>query len=146
MPTRKKVMIQLEHINLVVSDIPAMLKFYQAVFPHWYIRDEGKGEWFGKPRSWLHFGDDYPYIAMSDQGEGDTRHLEGHQVGLAHFAYVTNNLDALINRLLDANFDIAKNGAQDTYRKNIYFIDPAGFEVEFVEYLSDDPKQRNLSD
>jgi len=138
-------MIQLEHINLVVSDIPAMLRFYQAVFPHWKVRDEGSGEWFGKARNWLHFGDDYQYIAMSDHGEGENRRIEGHQVGLAHFAYVTNNLDALINRLLEADFEIAKDGAQDTYRKNIYFIDPAGFEVEFVEYLSDDPKQRNLS-
>lgn len=138
-------MIQLEHINLVVSDIPSMLTFYQAVFPHWHIRDEGTGDWYGKPRNWLHFGDDYQYIAMSDHGEGDNRELEGHQVGLAHFAYVTNNLDALINRLENAGFEIAKNGGNDVFRKNIYFIDPAGFEVEFVEYLSDDPKQRNLS-
>ena len=29
---RKKVM-KLEHVNLVVSDINAMLKFYQAAFP-----------------------------------------------------------------------------------------------------------------
>lgn len=138
-------MIQLEHINLVVSDIPAMLHFYQAVFPHWHVRDEGAGEWFGKPRNWLHFGDDYQYIALSDHGEGQNRELNGHQVGLAHFAYVTNNLDALIDRLLAAGYDIAKNGAQDEFRKNVYFIDPAGFEIEFVEYLSDDPKQRNLS-
>ncbi|WP_438463249.1 VOC family protein [Marinomonas sp. PE14-40] len=138
-------MIQLEHINLVVSDIPAMLNFYHAVFPHWKIRDEGKGEWSGKPRNWLHFGDDYQYIALSDHGEGENRNLDGHQVGLAHFAYVTNNLDAVINRLLAAGYEIAKNGAQDLYRKNVYFIDPAGFEVEFVEYLSDDPVQRNLS-
>lgn len=35
-------MIQLEHINLVVKNIPEMLKFYQTAFPHWYVRDEGK--------------------------------------------------------------------------------------------------------
>ena len=99
-------MIQLEHINLVVSDIPAMLNFYHAVFPHWKIRDEGKGEWSGKPRNWLHFGDDYQYIALSDHGEGENRNLDGHQVGLAHFAYVTNNLDAVINRLLAAGYEI----------------------------------------
>lgn len=138
-------MIQLEHINLVVSDIPAMLNFYQAVFPHWRVRDEGKGEWSGKPRNWLHFGDDYQYIALSDHGEGNNRDLDGHQVGLAHFAYVTNNLDSLILRLEKAGYQIAKLGGNDEFRKNIYFIDPAGFEVEFVEYLSDNPKERNLS-
>lgn len=63
-------MIQLEHINLVVKNIPEMLKFYQTAFPHWYVRDEGEGTWSGKHRNWLHFGDEYQYIAMSDHGEG----------------------------------------------------------------------------
>ena len=135
--------MQLEHVNLVVKDIEAMLTFYRAVFPHWRIRDQGKGEWSGKPRTWLHFGDDYHYIAMSDHGEGDNRDLDGHQVGFAHFAYVTDNLDAVITRLQDAGFEIAKNGGDNPYRKNIYFLDPAGFEVEFVEYLTDIPELRN---
>ncbi|MCG9598000.1 VOC family protein [Vibrio sp. Isolate25] len=138
-------MIQLEHINLVVKDIPEMLKFYQTAFPHWDIRAEGTGEWYGKERNWLHFGDDYQYIAMSDHGEGTNRDLQGHQVGLAHFAYVTNNIDEVIERLVKAGFPIAKPGAEEPYRKNVYFIDPAGFEVEFVEYLTDIPTQRNLS-
>jgi predicted enzyme related to lactoylglutathione lyase len=138
-------MIHLEHVNLVVNDIPAMLKFYQAAFPHWGVRDEGKGTWYGKPRNWLHFGDDYQYIALSDHGEGQNRDLAGHQVGFAHFAYVTHHIDGVIERLTQAGFEIAKPGADEPYRKNIYFVDPAGFEVEFVEYLSDDPKLRNSS-
>ncbi|RTZ18082.1 VOC family protein [Vibrio aquaticus] len=138
-------MIQLEHVNLVVKDIPEMLKFYQAAFPHWYVRAEGQGEWSGKPRNWLHFGDDYQYIAMSDHGEGDNRYLAGHQVGFAHFAFVTNSVDTVIQNLVDAGFPIAKDGAEEPYRKNVYFVDPAGFEIEFVEYLTDDPKLRNLT-
>ncbi|EOK5709638.1 VOC family protein [Vibrio parahaemolyticus] len=134
-------MIQLEHINLVVKNIPEMLKFYQTAFPHWYVRDEGEGTWSGK----LHFGDEYQYIAMSDHGEGENRDLGGHQVGLAHFAYVTNNVDAIIKRLTDAGYPIAQPGADEPYRKNVYFVDPAGFEIEFVEYLTDDPKLRNLT-
>ncbi len=138
-------MIHLEHVNLVVrkDDIPAMLKFYQAVFPHWHIRDQGVSDWYGKARTWLHFGDDYQYLAISDNGEGENRDLTGHQVGLAHFAYVTNNLDTVITRLTDAGFDIAKDGAAHPHRKNIYFIDPAGFEIEFVEYMSDIVSERN---
>lgn len=135
----------LEHVNLVVQDIPAMLHFYRAAFPHWYIRDEGQGEWFGKPRHWLHFGDDYHYIALSDHGEGSNRELSGHSVGFAHFAYVTQNLDAVIARLQQAGYAIAKPGAKEPFRKNVYFIDPAGFEIEFVQYLSDLPAQRNLN-
>ena len=135
----------LEHVNLVVDDIDAMLTFYRAAFPHWRVRDTGKGEWNGKARTWLHFGDDYHYIALSDHGEGRNRDLAGHSVGFAHFAYVTNNLDTVINRLQAAGFAIAKPGADEPFRKNIYFVDPAGFEVEFVEYLSDLPSERNLN-
>ena len=137
--------MHLEHVNLVVNDIDTMLKFYRAAFPHWRIRDQGDGDWYGKPRKWLHFGDDYHYLAFNDNGEGTNRELTGHSVGLAHFAYVTNDLTAVIARLTAAGFAIAKAGAEEPFRKNVYFIDPAGFEVEFVEYLSDLPAERNLN-
>ncbi len=136
-------MLHLEHVNLVVDDIPAVLHFYQAAFPHWRVRSSGDGEWYGKPRKWLHFGDDFQYLTFNDHGEGQNRDLEGHQIGLAHFAFVTDNIEAVIKRLVDAGYEIAKDGAEEPWRKNVYFVDPAGFEVEFVEYLSDLPEQRN---
>lgn len=135
----------LEHVNLVVTDINAMLKFYRAAFPHWKVRDEGFSEWYGKPRKWLHFGDDNHYLALSDNGEGTNRHLAGHSVGLAHFAYVTHNLAAVIDRLTEAGYPVTNPGVIEPFRKNVYFIDPEGFEVEFVEYLSDIPAERNLN-
>jgi len=137
--------LYIEHLNLVVSDIPATLSFYQAAFPHWRVRDSGTSEWSGKSRKWLHFGDDNQYLTFNDNGVGDNRDLAGHQTGLAHFAFVTDNIDAMISRLADAGFAAAKDGAEEPFRRNIYFVDPAGFEVEFVEYLSDLPQQRNLS-
>ena len=138
-------MIQLEHINLVVKDLNQSLKFYQAAFPHWKIRTQGESAWYGKPRSWLHFGDDYQYLALNDNGEGDNRNLSGHQVGLAHFAFVTHNIEAVISRLKSAGFEVDKQGADDPFRTNVYFIDPDGYEVEFVEYISDIPAERNLT-
>lgn len=137
-------MIYLEHLNLVVKNIPAALSFYQAAFPHWYIRSKGQSEWYGKSRDWLHFGDDYQYITFNNNGENSNRDLTGHQVGLSHFAFVTNNIEQVINRLAKAGFAIHKPGAEEPYRKNVYFIDPDGFEIEFVQYLSDNPKERNL--
>ena len=133
----------LEHVNLVASNIDSMLKFYQAAFPYWSIRSEGRGDWHGKPRRWVHFGDDRHYIAISDHGEGENRNLSGHQVGFAHFAYVTSNLNEVVARLNKTGFGISKQGSENPFRKNVYFIDPAGFEVEFVEYLSDIPSERN---
>lgn len=138
-------MIQLEHVNLVLSknQMEPMLDFYKAAFPHWKIRCEGDGDWYGKARRWIHFGDDYQYLVFNDFGEGENRNLEGHSVGLAHFAYITHNLKALISRLEKAGFSIAKDGGDNPYRENVYFIDPAGFEVEFIEYKSDIPSERN---
>ncbi|MGS0727430.1 VOC family protein, partial [Shewanella sp. 0m-11] len=66
-----------------------------------------------------------------------------HQVGLAHFAYVTDDLDGVIERLKTSGHLVDKAGAEDPYRRNVYFIDPDGYEVEFVEYLTDIPAMRN---
>ena len=134
---------RIEHVNLVGSNIERSLHFYQAVFPHWKMRAEGKGEWYGKPRRWVHFGDDYQYLAISDFGEGENRDISGHSIGFAHLAFEVNDVDALIMRLQKAGYSISSAGADAKYRKNIYFMDPDGFEVEFTQYFSDLPEQRN---
>jgi len=136
-------MIRLEHINIVGTDIERSLKFYQAAFPDWKVRAEGVGEWYGKPRRWVHFGDDYQYLAINDFGEGANRDTRGHATGFAHMGFTVNNLDAIIHRLQSAGFSVAFDGAAAEYRKNVYFMDPDGFEVEFIEYLSDIVSQRN---
>ncbi|MGK0372449.1 MAG: catechol-2,3-dioxygenase, partial [Glaciecola sp.] len=82
----------------------------------------------------------------NDDGIEENRDLTGHQVGLAHFAFVTHNLSEMKNRLAEAGFEVHKQGAENLYRANLYFLDPNGFEVEFVEYSSDLPEQRNNSD
>jgi catechol 2,3-dioxygenase-like lactoylglutathione lyase family enzyme len=142
---RGAIPMRLEHINLVIRNLDRSLAFYRAAFPHWRVRTQGKGEWHGKPRNWLHFGDDYHYIALSENGEGTNRDLSGHQVGLAHFAYATDDIDAVTRRLKSAGFAVNNSGSEDPFRRNAYFIDPDGFEVEFVQYLSDLPEERNLA-
>ena len=136
-------MIHLEHVNLVVNDIDAELAFYGAAFPHWRVRERERGNWYGKPRTWVHFGDDYQYLAISDFGEGENRNLRGHSVGFAHFAFAINNLHALVERMTLAGYKFDHFGPEVQFRKNVYYLDPDGFEIEFVEYLSDDPKERN---
>lgn len=133
----------LEHLNLTVNNIEKTLKFYRIAFPNWYVRGEGDQIWYGKARKWLHFGDDNQYLTFCDDGEGSNRDLRGHQVGLAHFAFVVTNLHAMQARLLKAGFKQAKDGAQDPSRSNLYYLDPNGFEVEFVEYHSDLNEERN---
>jgi len=133
----------LEHLNLTVNNIEKTLTFYRAAFPNWYIRGEGDQIWHGKARKWVHFGDENQYLTFCDDGEGNNRDLSGHQVGLAHFAFVVTNLQAMQTRLLTAGFKQAKEGAKTPYRTNSYYLDPNGFEVEFVEYHSDLNEQRN---
>ncbi len=135
--------MHLEHLNLVVKDLEIALEFYKVVFPHWKIRTEGESEWYGVKRNWLHFGDDYQYLSLNDNGSGENRALKENQVGLAHFAFVTDNLDSIIKRLVNAGFEIATPITEREFRRNVYFIDPDGYEVEFVEYLSDLPQERN---
>ncbi|ODA34500.1 glyoxalase [Veronia pacifica] len=135
--------MRLEHVNLVVRDIEKTLHFYQTIFPEWKVRAEGRGTWLDKPRQWIHFGDDYHYIAFSDNGEGENRDLSGHQTGLGHFAYVTDDMDGLILRLTRAGYSIDKVGVENPFRRNIYLVDPNGFEVEFVQYFSEKPEERN---
>jgi catechol 2,3-dioxygenase-like lactoylglutathione lyase family enzyme len=136
-------MLYLEHLNLVVRDIPQSLTFYQAAFPHWLRRGGGTSAWYGKARNWLHFGDDYQYLALSDHGDSDIRDHRGYQVGLSHFAFVVNNLPLLTQRLVAAGFSPAKGEGEPGVRNNTYFTDPDGYEVEFIEYLSDVPSIRN---
>lgn len=138
--------MKLEHVNLVISDIEASLRFYQAALPHWGIRSKGANQWYGVDRNWVHFGDDYQYISLNDNGVGENRDLSGHQVGLAHFSFVTNSLNAVISRLKNVGFEVDKHGVKNKFRKNAYFLDPDGYEVEFVEYLSDLPEERNNDD
>ncbi len=139
-------MARLEHVNLVGNNLEHSLAFYQAAFPHWYIRTQGDGQWYGKAYRWLHFGDDYQYLSISDFGEGENRDISGHNMGFAHLAFAVSNLNDLIKRLKVAGFPAHKSGNDTAFRKNIYFLDNDGFEVEFVEYLSDLPQQRNASE
>ncbi len=136
-------MIRLEHANLVVNDIEPTLSFLQAAFPHWQVRASGPSTWYGKPRKWLHFGDDFTFITLNDNGDGAPRDLTGHAPGLAHLGFTVTNIERLIERLERKGY--TPSVALDTqgYRRNVYYIDPAGLEFEFIEYLSDDPVERN---
>lgn len=138
--------MRLEHLNLVVNDLGESLVFYKAAFPHWRVRGGGESIWHGTPRKWLHFGDDYHYLSLNDSGTGKARDLKSNALGLAHFAYVVDNIDALVARLALVGFEVAIIGGHDPFYKSRYFIDPNGFEVEFVEYLTDIPSERNQYD
>jgi catechol 2,3-dioxygenase-like lactoylglutathione lyase family enzyme len=136
-------MPKIEHLNLVVTEIDPTLNFLKAAFPEWRIRGEGRDEWHGMPRRWLHFGNDETYITLNDFGRGRQRDLASAEPGLAHIGFEVPSLDDVVGRLERAGFRPDHFGAEHPHRKNTYFIDGEGLEFEFVEYLSDDPEKRN---
>lgn len=137
-------MIRLEHVNLVVKELEPTLKFILTAFPEWKIRGRGEMKWQKTTRNWLHVGTDDYYITLNDGAAGNMRDLSGMSPGLAHLGFVIENLDALIERLTVQGYQIDVMGADHPHRKTAYYVDPAGFQFEFLQYLSEIPAQRNL--
>ena len=134
----------LEHLNLDVSDLDGSLRFYQAAFPHWKVRGGTEDERHGRARQWLHFGDDYQYLAFNFyKNMQPYQNTDIHRASIGHFAFSVQNLEALETRLQAAGFHRSMDGSPEQHRKNAYYEDPNGFEVEFVEYFSDLPEERN---
>lgn len=122
----------------------ATLDFLQTAFPNWKVRGRGEYEWYGTKRQWLHFGTDDNYITLNEGNNDDNRDLTGQSPGLAHIGFSVDSVDALITRLQKKGYEKSTFGADHPYRKNVYFIEPSGFEFEFIQYLSDSPKLRNM--
>lgn len=137
-------MNQIEHVNLVSKDIEATLDFLQTAFPDWKVRGQGENEWYGTKRQWLHFGTDDYYITLNEGSQEDNRDLKGQSPGLAHIGFCVDDLDDVATRLQSKGYEIATIGADHPHRKNVYFIEPSGFEFEFVQYVAESPEQRNM--
>lgn len=136
-------MKRLEHANLVVKDIQASLEFITTAFPEWQVRGQGQGQWAGKARNWLHIGTDDDYLTLNDGAEGDNRDLAGLSPGLAHLGFEVDDLDALKQRMEDKGYPVDIIGRNHPYRKTAYYIDPNGFQFEFIQYLSQQPELKN---
>lgn len=136
--------MHLEHLNLDVNNIEKTLTFYRAAFPHWKIRDGAERD--TEHNKWVHFGDDWQFLTFNENVSAKKPSKHGTHLGVGHMGYVVTALDALVERLNNAGFDGHHYGASNPYRKNMYFYDPDGLEVEFVEYFSDVPAERNSSE
>ncbi len=140
---------RIEHVNLVVAEIDPTARFLMAAFPHWAVRGEGGGEWYGVPRRWAHIGDADNYLTLNEfkipkAARGRHRDLEGSEPGLAHIGFEVSDLDSLVERLAGAGYDPAKLGEDHPHRRNLYYVNEEGLEFEFVEYSSAVPSEKNL--
>ncbi|WP_375748422.1 VOC family protein [Vibrio sp. HN007] len=134
----------IEHANISVVDAQHTIKLLLTAAPDWSIRGEGKMDnWFGRQIRWYHIGDENSYINIQDAGEGLAKNWKEHWTGVKHIGIVVEDLQAVIERLTKAGYELDHMGGEHPYRRSAYYIDKHNLQFEFVEYLTDQPEQRN---
>lgn len=137
----------LEHANITVADLDRTVDFLTTAFPDFRVRGRGETETGGTRRQWLHLGTDETYIALEEVFAGD--HAAGGDrrpyldVGINHVGFVVEDVETLVRRLEEAGYRQSIAADEHPHRKRFYFYDGDRIEYEFVEYLSDDPAERN---
>lgn len=133
--------IRLEHANLIVRDVDATVRFLQTAFPEFRIRRDGRSN----DRRWLHIGTDETYIALNEASVKPGERWQPYSgfPGVNHLGYEVDDVDRLRARLRAAGYRDSTVPNNHPHRKRVYFYDPDGNDWEFVQYLSDDPAQRN---
>lgn len=126
----------LEHIHVNVESIARTEAFLRAATPELRRRGGGDAEGYGP---WIHLGTDDCYIALTERA--GSRPMPA----LRHIGLVVDDIEALVTRLSAAGFEPADPSSLDShpYRRRVYYIDGNGLDWEFVQYLSEDPAQRN---
>jgi catechol 2,3-dioxygenase-like lactoylglutathione lyase family enzyme len=135
-------LVRLEHANLCVRDIEAMIRFLQTAFPNFRLRGEGVSQ---DGTRWVHLGTDETYIALGQSRVDDARTWAPYEgvPGVNHLAYEVDDVEALRQRMTSAGYKNSTPPNAHPHRKRLYFYDPEGNDWEFVEYLSSDPAERN---
>lgn len=126
--------VTLEHANLTVDSIDACVQFLTTAFPEFAIRGRGMVD----GRRWVHVGTDDSYIALNESPQ--KREASG---PLNHLGFVVDDVDAVSSRLEAAGYREGFVAPSHPYRKRRYFYDTQDLEWEFLEYLSNDPAERN---
>lgn len=133
---------RLEHANIAVADPEAVARFLCAAFPHYRVRARGTK---AGGAIWMHVGCDGDYVALEEAVESEVsdRQLYGPRPGINHLAWVVDDVAAIRERLLAGGYTDSTIENDHPHRRRIYFLDPTGLDWEFVEYLSEDPRERH---
>jgi catechol 2,3-dioxygenase-like lactoylglutathione lyase family enzyme len=133
---------RLEHANLCVRDIDAMLRFLRTAFPDFHIRADHTD---ADGSRWVHFGNDQTYVALSEAWATGERPFDPYSglPGVNHLGFEVNDASALRYRLLGEGYEESTVPNHHPHRRRVYFLDPEGNDWEFVEYLSANPAERN---
>lgn len=119
----------LEHVNMSVADLDHTIDFYRQLLGL-------EVRWRGTTPSGLeaaHIGDERNYLAVFQVGEKERKKADYGELGLNHFGFVVDDLDAAKQRLTVLNVEPTMEADYEPGRR-LYFLDPNGVEVELVEY------------
>ena len=135
-------MERLEHANLCVHDIDAVVRFLKTAFPNFRIRRDTTDP---DGSRWVHVGTNDTYIALNHAKSEEARRGAPYKgrPGLNHLAYEVGDVEALRARLRAAGYQDSTVPNSHPHRKRVYFYDPEGNDWEFVQYLTDDPAKRH---
>ena len=133
--------IRLDHANLTVRDIDETIRFLRTALPDVRIRAEGKS-WNGE--RWVHVGTDDMYLALKQAtAEAEPWVPYAGKPGTNHLGFEVDDARALRERMRAAGYVDTTVPNRHPFRRRVYFHDREGNDWEFVQYLSDDPKERN---
>ena len=133
---------RLEHANLCVQDVDAVIAFLRTAFPEFAIRADRIDS---DGSRWVHVGTDDTYIALTLAETVPDQPWKPYSgvPGVNHLGYVVDDVDALRARMLAAGYEESTVPNVHPARKRVYFLDPEGNDWEFVQYYTDDPAERN---
>lgn len=122
----------LEHVNLTVSNPAATAAWLQDVFG-WRVRWEGAA--MNGLGHTYHVGDDDTYVALYSPASPKANPETNYDTvgGLNHVAVVTDDLEAVEERVKAAGFDAHSHANYEPGRR-FYFHDGDGIEYEVVSY------------
>jgi catechol 2,3-dioxygenase-like lactoylglutathione lyase family enzyme len=133
---------RLEHANLLVRDVDAMIAFLRTAFPEFRVRHDSGPSARGR---WVHVGTEDTYIALNEATRESAEDWVpyGGKPGVNHLGYEVADAAALRRRMLAAGYRDSTVPNDHPMRRRVYFYDPEGNDWEFVEYLNDAPAERN---
>lgn len=134
--------VRLEHANLAIRDLDAMLRFIATALPEFELRSEGRDAPKGR---WVHIGTEDSYLALNEVPDDRAEPWQpyGRQPGLNHLGFEVSDVAALIDRMEAAGYRNSTVPNNHPHRQRAYFYDDEGNDWEFVEYRSADPALRN---
>lgn len=147
----------IDHVNLIVADLPRMLAFYRDVLGLTVTKQATiSGEWIGNT---VGLSDVHAEVVYLDLPSGPRIELikyispnfvdlsgvdRPNAVGLRHLAFRVDDIDAAAQRLRDAGVELFSDvqsvpDSQVTYaggvrKRLVYFRDPEGNILELCEY------------